>query len=177
MGRSYWILLFFFLCLNLEVAGQERELSNPVYIDSARAIPVSAISKKQIIPPSTEYKVVNPRNRGINRVVPGKGLPKIMDPTRQAEAGDVPSKAPILSFDAAVSRSTPTDPTGAAGPQHYVNGWDAAFSIYDKSGNQLMPPASLASIGGEFTNETLGDPIILYDEFADRFLITQFSDT
>ena len=177
MGRSYWILLFFFLCLNLEVAGQERELSNPVYIDSARAIPVSAISKKQIIPPSTEYKVVNPRNRGINRVVPGKGLPKIMDPTRQAEAGDVPSKAPILSFDAAVSRSTPTDPTGAAGPQHYVNGWNAAFSIYDKSGNQLMPPASLASIGGEFTNETLGDPIILYDEFADRFLITQFSDT
>ena len=40
-----------------------------------------------------------------------------------------------------------------------------------------MPPASLASIGGEFTNEALGDPIVLYDEFANRFLITQFSDT
>src|SRR5690606_39656151 len=85
MGRSYWILLFFFLCLNLEVAGQERELSNPVYIDSARAIPVSAISKKQIIPPSTEYKVVNPRNRGINRVVPGKGLPKIRSEEHTSE--------------------------------------------------------------------------------------------
>lgn len=157
--------------------GQDREVSNPVYIDSAVAVPVSAISKKQIIPPSTEYKIVNPRNRGINTVVPGKGLPRSMDPTRQAEAGEVPSKSTIISFNAAISRSTPTDPTGAVGPDHYVNGWNSAFSIYDKSGNRLMPPAALSSIGGEFTNENLGDPIILYDEFANRFLITQFSDT
>ncbi|HSP39794.1 MAG TPA: hypothetical protein VLN46_00055, partial [Gillisia sp.] len=177
MGKTYSVLLFFLLFLNLQITGQEREVSNPVYIDSARAVPVSAISKKQIIPASTEYKIVNPRNRGINSVVPGKGLPKIMDPTRQAEAGKIPSKAALLSFDATTSRTTPTDPTGAAGPDHYVNGWNSAFSIYDKSGNQLMPPAALSSIGGEFTNENLGDPIILYDEFANRFLITQFSDT
>ncbi len=177
MGKTYSILLLFFLFFNLQVSGQEREVSNPVYIDSARAVPVSAISKKQIVPPSTEYKIVNPRNRGINSVVPGKGLPRTIDPTRQAEPGEVPAKTPQLSFDAAVSRSTPTDPTGAAGPDHYVNGWNSAFSIFDKAGNQLMPPAALSSIGGEFTNENLGDPIILYDEFANRFLITQFSDT
>ncbi|CAN5143851.1 hypothetical protein BH23BAC2_BH23BAC2_05680 [soil metagenome] len=177
MGKSYIAFLFFYLCFTFQLAGQEREITGPVYIDSARAVPVSAISKKQLIPPSTEYKIVNPRNRGINQVVPGKGLPKVPDPTRQASPGEIPTKNPKLSFDAAVSRSTPTDPTGAAGPNHYVNGWNSAFSIYDKAGNQLLPPASLASIGGEFTNETLGDPIVLYDEFANRFLITQFSDT
>ncbi len=167
------IAFCFFMQLS---AAQEREVVGPVYIDSAKSVQVSAISKKQLIPPSTEYKLVNPRNRGINQVVPGKGLPKEMDPTRQAEQGEVPSKSAILSFDAAVSRSTPTDPTGAAGPNHYVNAWNSAFSIFDKGGNQLMPPASLESIGGEFTNETLGDPIVLYDEFADRFLISQFSE-
>lgn len=177
MSRSYSVLLAFLFCFSMQLVAQEREVSGPVYIDSAKAVSVSAINKKTLIPPSTEYKLVNPRNRGINQVVPGKGFPKEMDPTRQAEQGDVPSKAAILSFDAAVSRSTPTDPTGAVGPNHYVNGWNSAFSIFDKGGNQLMPPASLASIGGEFTNETLGDPIVLYDEFADRFLITQFSDT
>ncbi len=177
MGKRYTLLLILFLFINLQVTGQDREFSNPVYIDSAVAVPVSAISKKQIIPPSTEYKIVNPRNRGINTVVPGKGLPRSMDPTRQAEAGEVPSKSTIISFNAAISQSTPTDPTGAVGPDHYVNGWNSAFSIYDKSGNRLMPPAALSSIGGEFTNENLGDPIILYDEFANRFLITQFSDT
>ncbi len=177
MKRFKLILSLSIFFVILQATAQEREVSGPVYMDSAKAVPVSAISKKKLIPPSTEFKIVNPRNRGINQVVPGKGLPKTMDPTRQAEPGELPSKATVLSFDAASSRSTPTDPTGAAGPNHYVNGWNSAFSIFDKNGNQIVPPASLASIGGEFTNETLGDPIILYDEFADRFLITQFSDT
>jgi hypothetical protein len=177
MKRFKYILSVSIFFIVFQATAQEREMSAPVYLDSAKAVPVSALSKRKLIEPSTEFKIVNPRNRGINQVVPGKGLPKSMDPTRQAEPGEVPSKATILSFDAATSRSTPTDPTGAAGPNHYVNGWNSAFSIFDKNGNQLVPPASLASIGGAFTNETLGDPIILYDEFADRFLITQFSDT
>lgn len=177
MNKILQVLSLSIFLVSFNTYSQDKQGSGPVYIDSARAVPVSAISKRKLIAPSTEYKLVNPRNRGINQVVPGKGLPKNMDPTRQASVGEVPSKATILSFDAAVSRSTPTDPTGAAGPNHYLNGWNSAFSIFDKQGNQLVPPSSLASIGGEFTDETLGDPIILYDEFADRFLITQFSDT
>jgi len=171
-----YLSLFFFL-ISLQVTAQKREIMGPVYMDSAKAVSVSAISKRKLKAPSVEYEVVNPRNRGINKVVPGKGLPKAMDKVRQDKLGELPAKSPILSFDAVVTRTTPTDPTGAVGPNHYVNGWNSAFSIFDKNGNQLSPPASLASIGGEFTNETLGDPLILYDEFADRFLITQFSET
>jgi hypothetical protein len=177
MVKIFQYLSFFIFLFSLQVTAQKREILAPVYIDSARAVSVSAISKRKLKAPSVEYKVVNPRNRGINKVVPGKGLPKTMDETRQDKFGRLPSKSPVISFDVVVSRTTPTDPTGAVGPNHYVNGWNSAFSIFDKNGNQVSPPASLASIGGEFTNETLGDPIILYDEFADRFLITQFSET
>lgn len=171
------LIAIIFFVFSLGVSAQNREIAGPVYVDSAKAVPASAISKSRIIPPSTEYKLVNPRNRGINQVVPGKGLPKTPDETRQAEFGKISSKQPILSFEVVSSRSTPTDPTGAAGPMHYVNAWNSGFSIFDKNGNRVSPPASLASIGGEFRNETLGDPIVIYDEFADRFLITQFSDT
>jgi len=171
-----YFTLFMFL-FSLQIAAQTRETSGPVFIDSAMAIPVSAISTRKMKAPSTEYKLVNPRNRGINKVIPGKGLPKTQDAALQTKMGELPAKTPILSFDVAATRSTPTDPTGAVGPNHYVNGYNSAFSIFDKSGNQIVPPAALSSIGGEFTNENLGDPIILYDEFADRFLITQFSDT
>jgi len=177
MVKILQYLSFFLFLFSLQVIAQKREIMAPVYIDSARAVSVSAISQRKLKAPSVEYKVVNPRNRGINKVVPGKGFPKAMDKTRQDKLGVLPSKSPLLTFDAVVTRTTPTDPTGAVGPNHYVNGWNSAFSIFDKNGNQVSPPASLASIGGEFTNETLGDPIILYDEFADRFLITQFSDT
>ncbi|MBZ9729858.1 T9SS type A sorting domain-containing protein [Salegentibacter sp. JZCK2] len=157
--------------------GQERETSGPVYIDSAKAVPSSAMAKRKLIPPATEFKIYNPRNRGINKIVPGKGLPKTKDDALQEKMGEISVKAPYFTFEAASTQATPTDPTGSAGPNHYVNGWNSAFSVFDKSGNQIMEPASLASIGGEFTNETLGDPIVLYDEFADRFIISQFSDT
>ena len=178
MARNVVSLLLFFFFLSLQVVSQEREKVNPVFIDSAQAVPSSPLStKRKLIPASKEYKLVNPRNRGINKVVPGKGFPKTMDHTRQAKFGEIQTKAPILSFDVASSRTTPTDPTGAVGPNHYVNAWNSAFSIHDKDGNQLVPPVSLSSLGGEFGNETLGDPIVLYDHFADRFLITQFSDT
>ena len=83
-------------------------------------------------------------------MVPGKGYPKGVDAALQSKKGEIPSRAPILNFDAVTTRSTPSDPTGVAGLNHYLNAWNSAFSIYDKEGNLLMPPVSLASIGGEF---------------------------
>ncbi|HSM64438.1 MAG TPA: CARDB domain-containing protein, partial [Gillisia sp.] len=177
MIKNIPYITLFLLLFSLQSFAQKRETSGPVFIDSAVVVPVSAISTRKMKAPVKEYKLFNPRNRGINKVVPGKGLPKTQDAALQSKMGIIPSKAPIFTFEAAASNSTPTDPTGAAGPNHYVNGWNSAFSIFDKNGNQIVAPASLSSIGGEFINETLGDPIILYDEFADRFLITQFSDT
>ncbi len=168
----FTVLVFFF---SLQVTAQKREISGPVYIDSAQAVISTPISKRKIIPPSTEFKVVNPRNRGINQVVPGKGLPKTEDSKRQAEYGKLPTKQLNLTFEAVSTRHTPSDPTGVAGPNHYVNAWNTAFSIWDKNGNRIMAPASLSSIGGEFSGEDKGDPIVLYDEFADRFVISQFS--
>ncbi|MDT0677736.1 T9SS type A sorting domain-containing protein [Autumnicola musiva] len=177
MLRNIFFLFILVFIFHSEATAQKRERSGPIYVDSARAVPSSPISKRKLVPPSSEFKIYNPRNRGINKVVPGKGLPKTEDPAVQSKKGNIPAKAPILSYEAVSSRSTPTDPTGVAGPNHYLNAWNSAFSIWDKQGNQLMEPASLASIGGEFANETLGDPIVVYDEFADRYLISQFSDT
>ncbi len=173
------LLLLFasYLFFQSVAVGQQRETAGPVYIDSARAVPTSSFSKRKLIPPSREFKIYNPRNRGINKVVPGKGLPAGKDATVQSKMGEITSKAPELTFEAASSQSTPTDPTGVAGPNHYLNAWNSAFSVFDKNGNQISQPASLASIGGEFTNETLGDPIVLYDEPANRYIISQFSDT
>ena len=170
----YFLLIFSFFTLNFYA---QKDIAKPVFKDSAQAIFSEAISESSLVPPKDEHKIYNPRNRGINKVVPGKGYPKGVDAALQSKKGKIPSRAPILNFDAVTTRSTPSDPTGVAGLNHYLNAWNSAFSIYDKEGNLLMPPASLASIGGEFEDETLGDPIVVYDQFADRYLISQFSDT
>jgi hypothetical protein len=116
---------------------------------------------------------VNPKKRDANVAVPGKGLPvgqdPLWDPYKSSSA--VNSSGPILTFEAASSNVTPTDPTGAVGPDHYINAWNSSFRIWDKEGNPLTPPASLATI---FPGQSMGDPIVLYDHIADRFLVTQF---
>jgi len=171
------LFLLFSLCFifHLNALGQTNEIAGPAFIDSASVIKSGPLSKADLKQSHEKAKLYNPRNRGINKVVPGKGLPKGLDPALQSKMGEIPVKSPIFSFDGAVTRSTPSDPTGAVGKNHYVNAWNSAFAIWDKEGNQMLPPSSLESIGGAFNNETDGDPIVFYDEAADRFILMQFS--
>ena len=83
-----------------------------------------------------------------NKSVPGKGLPYGNDPlwNKQAKAQKTKGKEPILTFEAASAYATPTDPTGAVGPNHFVNSWNSSFRIWDKEGNPLTSAASLATI-------------------------------
>lgn len=126
-----------------------------------------------------EGKEVNPKRRGANKTVPGKGFPKGVDPL--VNENPVLNRSyqpkPIRVFDAHVSTNSdpvPSDPTGAVGPNHYIAAWNSAFRIFDKKGNPLIEEASFATL---FNGNTAGDPIVLYDAAADRFLITQFEDS
>lgn len=177
MSKNYLFLLCLLVFPGWNMLSQINSVEKPVFIGASASLHSEALSEKELLPPKGEFKIVNPRNRGSNKIIPGKGYPKTIDAAWQRQEGKLEGKAPDLSFDASTSGSTPTDPTGAIGPNHYVNGWNSAFAIYDKQGNILSPPASLSTLGGTFEGEDLGDPIVFYDEFADRFLITQFSDS
>jgi hypothetical protein len=132
------------------------------------------IANGEFKPAVDSDKEVNPKHRDANQAVPGKGLPKGTDPLwlQQSKVSKIKGKDPILTFQAASSNSTPTDPTGAVGPDHFVNAWNSSFRIWDKQGNPLTPAASLSTI---FPGETAGDPIVMYDQIADRFVVTEFT--
>ncbi len=174
MVKKYFFLLLV-LFAGLQITAQDKEILGPVSQGLSEPSVSAPLSAKELIPAISERKEVNPKNRTANRVVPGKGFPKGIDAALQEEKGSIPLKQAIISFDAANLFHTPTDPTGAAGPNHYVNAYNSGFSVFDKQGNVLLPPTDLSSLGGEFSGERLGDPIVLYDQFADRFLITQFA--
>jgi hypothetical protein len=121
-------------------------------------------------------KEVNPKRRDANVVAPGKGLPHGIDPlwNQGQKTPMINGKEPIVGWDCASSNVTPTDPTGAVGPNHFVNAWNTSYRIWDKEGNALINSASLSTL---FPGETKGDPIVVYDNFADRFVIMEFSDS
>ncbi|MCF6365127.1 MAG: proprotein convertase P-domain-containing protein, partial [Bacteroidales bacterium] len=92
----------------------------------------------------------------------------------QTEQGKTLGKAPIQNWDGMNSGSfRPHDPTGAAGPNHYMQAINGdTYQIWDKTGTVLGTGAISAlwsPAGGD------GDPIILYDKDADRFFMAQFA--
>lgn len=99
-----------------------------------------------------------------------------VDPLRQRDFGGI-ARMPIEeNFDGLTNSEgggfTPPDPTGAAGPNHYLNAVNVAIKIFDKQGNTLAGPTMLGTFLGSPSNS--GDPIILYDHLADRYFVSEF---
>jgi len=76
-------------------------------------------------------------------------------------------------------RVNPPDPVGAVGPNHFVEMVNLVFAVYDKSGNRLLGPVDTGTLWSGFAVEDCtdpsGDPVVLYDQFADRWLLSQFT--
>jgi hypothetical protein len=74
----------------------------------------------------------------------------------------------------------PPDPTGEVGPDHYVQAVNLLVGVFDKSGVRAPGfPKALRSVwagfGGACEMASAGDPIVLFDQLAGRWLITQQS--
>ncbi|MFA4864026.1 MAG: T9SS type A sorting domain-containing protein, partial [Bacteroidales bacterium] len=73
----------------------------------------------------------------------------------------------------------PPDTEGDVSPDHYFQMINLSFQIFDKQGNSLYGPADNRTLWngfiGSWTSTNDGDPVILYDEQADRWVATQFA--
>jgi hypothetical protein len=72
----------------------------------------------------------------------------------------------------------PPDPNMAVGPTDIVQVVNSAIAVFDKNGNMRSGyPKGLSSLwsalGGACGRNNAGDPVVQYDRFADRWLITQ----
>ncbi len=116
-----------------------------------------------------------PNNLRANEKVNSQALPIGLDPAAQRSQGTSASFAPQENFDgitASEGQATPPDPSGAVGPNHYVHAVNLVVKIFDKQGNELVGPVALGNfLGNGFNN---GDPIVMYDQLADRYFVSQF---
>jgi hypothetical protein len=73
----------------------------------------------------------------------------------------------------------PPDPTGAVGPNHYVQWVNLHMAIWDKSGTLVWGPnpgnTLWSGFGGPCDSCNDGDPVVLYDRLASRWVISQFA--
>lgn len=106
------------------------------------------------------------------------GIPETggRDPVVQLHQGNrQPSPLLRASWNGVSGPRIPPDPSGAAGPEHYVQAVNAKYRVYAKDGTSLSPSFSLRSLWPGSNDK--GDPIVMYDRYADRWFISQLQQT
>jgi len=92
---------------------------------------------------------------------------------------------PLVNFDGLDNsdniggRVTPPDPAGDVGPNHYVQAVNCMLQVFSKTGTSLYGPVETSTLwtgfSGNWDGHNDGDAIIMYDEIADRWIISQFA--
>jgi hypothetical protein len=119
-------------------------------------------------------------------IAAGKG--DSADGARQSEPGTdaIPSTSQNFeglsnqdNFNIFGGRVNPPDPNGEVGPNNYVEMINLVFAVYDKSGNRLLGPVDTGTLWDDFAvpdcTDPSGDPVVLYDQFTDRWILSQFT--
>jgi len=106
-------------------------------------------------------------------------LPKGPDPVWQRKMGTTRTgKEPILNFDGQESPYFPPDANGTVGPLYYMQTINTVYAIYDKTNGALVAgPTNMnqlfSGVPGSDCNS--GDPLVLFDEQANRWLAAELS--
>ena len=75
----------------------------------------------------------------------------------------------------------PPDPDGDVGPEYYIQTVNTSIGIYRKSDGLRVAAftfdtfMSQGHFGNLFDTDNFGDPVVVYDTFADRWIITDFA--
>jgi hypothetical protein len=105
--------------------------------------------------------------------------PQTPDAAVQGKRGQGEIPSPSGMFDAFTGTARPPDPVGDIGPNHYVAMANSRYAVYDRAGTLLAGPFNnntlWAGFGGACQAQNAGDPIVLHDQFADRWILTQFT--
>ncbi|HEY9377998.1 MAG TPA: hypothetical protein VIQ02_12990, partial [Jiangellaceae bacterium] len=190
MGRLFRLLL---PALGLAVLvvgvvlGPANARSNAPHKASAStfqtAKPLQIPSLREMRPVAAARHVQVRRGLDAPQLAPTSPFGSVFDaPTANAPVsaarGDIPD--PIVNFEgiSVLCGCYPPDTNGDIGPNHYMEWVNLHYAIYDRAGNVLVGPSPGNTI---FTGHPVcgttnnGDPIVLYDSYAGRWLASQFA--
>jgi hypothetical protein len=114
---------------------------------------------------------------------PVEGIQANTSPSIAAPAAPAPT--PLNVFEGldrfGFGAGSPPDTNGDVGPNHYIQTVNTSIGIYNKSTGALISGFTFNTLmsQGAFGNlcdtNNFGDPVVLYDTFEDRWIITDFA--
>ncbi|MCK9424354.1 MAG: T9SS type A sorting domain-containing protein [Bacteroidales bacterium] len=173
--------LFFFLLLFI-ISGQtisqntgKPAVSVASYFDISPPLRVMCLGTVK----KTDQSWKNGAVKNYFTVTDHSGIEKhVTDSITQKSSGLNRGDSILLNFEGLTNLNwvVPPDPCGDVSPDHYFQMVNLSCAIYDKAGIRILGPFNSGSIwNGMPHNSSNGDGIVLYDENADRWFISQFS--
>jgi len=97
-----------------------------------------------------------------------------------------PLGTPLVNVAGLQTTANPPDPVGDIGRAHYIQMLNATlYQIFDKKGRALTKPRLLGELwagqpdtpGNRACSRNHGDPVVVYDHLADRWVMSQFAQS
>ena len=164
------------------------KFSKAVAFDVSPALrSLAPVARPKTFPPNAIIEV-RPEGRGSEGPQAHRIKPYSADGALQMFNQTPTIPAPLQTFEGMANqdnfnvfgfRVNPPDPNGEVGPNNYVEMINLVFAVYDKAGNLLLGPVDTGSLWAGFPvtdcTDPSGDPVVLYDQFMDRWLLSQFT--
>lgn len=173
----------------VEASGYKMLVRKPVRFDRTGERIDELVAKMPAVPAASQPKapkeIPNKFRTGLPDVEEPLTLERdplsLYEPTRAAPSVDVSVPGPGSDDNQSLFgfRIAPPDTNGDVGREFVVSYINLVWSYYDKTGAQLGGPfpgnSFWAGFGGDCETENSGDPIVLYDHMADRWVFSQFA--
>ena len=118
--------------------------------------------------------LIRPENYGSSYTGPDKALQTANSNFVAAATATIGTNITGLPYTSV----NPSDPNCAVGPNHVIqtinNSSSSFFKIWDKSGTQVQTQTLISTLTGVSGS---GDPVVLYDQLANRWVLTEFGKT
>ncbi len=137
---------------------------------------------KSIPPAFTQSSVKHVVPNARYKLLPTADAPVsgVLDPVVQTWFGSQAIPGTLQNFDGiSANGNIPPDTCGEAGRNHYVQMVNRRFAVFSKTGVLNYGPVDINTLwtgfGGLCETRNHGDPVVVYDQLADRWLISQFA--
>jgi uncharacterized repeat protein (TIGR01451 family) len=139
--------------------------------------PLRSLPRRAGLPSAEREASPNPKT--------GRAHDNAPDGARQAQAFAPKMQGTMLNFEGTPFPGVncfcaPPDTNGEVGSTQYVQIVNQALQVFDKSdGSSLLGPIDIASLWNNFgdpcESDGNGDPVVLYDQLANRWVVSQFA--
>ena len=168
------------------IAASHFDISARLYDMAAKAEGEGISEEEETEPP------VNPQLppwRRISADLPDPVVQKVIPDARSLASEPFPPTPPTTGFNflgIPIAGGTPSDSNGSVGNNQFVETVNTRYQVWSlnratKVATSILGPSNINTLwsgfGGACQTQNSGDPIVLYDKIANRWLISQFTTT